>query len=102
MMMEAIDWPSVFSGPQSYNPAAIPIFFRMGRVKHNRPNFGLRLKAVGNLDLMKVKFCLVMYIRRKIHQDNIIWFAVISPMSTIKTPGFSILNFGKKYVFGKK
>lgn len=60
MKMEAIHWPSVFSGAQSYNPAAIPIFFRMGRVKHNRPNFGLRLKAVGNLDLMKVQYCLVM------------------------------------------
>ena len=59
MMIEATDWPSVFSGTQSYNPAVIPIFLRMGRVKHNRPNFGLRQKAVGNLELMKVWHCLV-------------------------------------------
>lgn len=48
------DWPSVYSGAKSYHPAVIPVFFRMGRIKHNRPGFGLPMRAIGNLELMKV------------------------------------------------
>lgn len=48
------DWPSVYSGAKSYHPSVVPIFFRMGRLKHNRPGFALPLRALGNLDLMKV------------------------------------------------
>ncbi|EDO30147.1 predicted protein [Nematostella vectensis] len=53
MKPESTDWPSVFSGPQTYNPAIIPVFLRMGRRKHNRlDNFPQRTMA--NLELMKI------------------------------------------------
>lgn len=48
------DWPSVYSGAKSYHPSVVPIFFRMGRLKHNRPGFALPLRALGNLELMKI------------------------------------------------
>lgn len=51
---EGTDWPSVFTGAQSFNPFSIPIMFKMGRVKHNRINVGLRQRALGNLELMKI------------------------------------------------
>ncbi|KAJ7383639.1 28S ribosomal protein S35, mitochondrial [Desmophyllum pertusum] len=54
LKIDTIDWPSVFTGAQSYNPATIPIFFRMGRMKQNKPGFRLPRKAQGNLELMKV------------------------------------------------
>ncbi|XP_022780757.1 28S ribosomal protein S35, mitochondrial-like [Stylophora pistillata] len=48
------DWPSVFTGSTSYNPAAIPIFFKMGRMKHNKHGQGLPKGAIGNIELMKI------------------------------------------------
>lgn len=48
------DWPSVYSGAKSYHPSVVPIFFRMGRLKHNKPGFALPLRALGNLELMKI------------------------------------------------
>ena len=51
---EGADWPSLFSGAQSFLPFSIPIMLKMGRVKHNRINVGLRRRALGNLELMKV------------------------------------------------
>jgi small subunit ribosomal protein S35 len=53
MVPDTTDWPSVFSGAQSFNPSVIPVFFRMGRPKHNRidkkPN-----RTMGNIELLKV------------------------------------------------
>jgi len=60
MKTEGADWPSVFSGAQSFNPFSVPVMFKMGRVKHNRLNVGLRQRALGNLDLMKVHTCRVL------------------------------------------
>jgi len=54
MKTEGADWPSVFSGAQSFDPFSIPMRLKMGRVKHNRINVGLRRRAHGNLELMKV------------------------------------------------
>ena len=54
MKKEGADWPSVFTGAQSFNPFSVPIMFKMGRVKHNRINVGLRQRTLGNLELMKV------------------------------------------------
>ena len=48
------DWPSVYSGAKPYHPSVVPIFLRMGRLKHNKPGFALPLRALGNLELMKV------------------------------------------------
>ena len=48
------DWPSIFSGAKSYHPSVVPIFFRMGRLKQNKPGFALPVRALGNLQLMKV------------------------------------------------
>ena len=53
MKPETADWPSVFSGPQSYNPAIIPVFLRMGRTKHNKVE-KMPPRPLGNLELMKV------------------------------------------------
>ena len=54
MKTEGADWPSIFSAAQSFNPFSVPVMFKMGRVKHNRINIGLRQRALGNLELMKV------------------------------------------------
>ena len=54
MKREGADWPSVFTGAQSFNPFSVPIMLKMGRVKHNRINVGLRQRTLGNLELMKV------------------------------------------------
>lgn len=54
MKTEGADWPSIFTGAQSFSPLSVPIMFKMGRVKHNRINVGLRQRALGNLELMKV------------------------------------------------
>lgn len=48
------DWPSIFSGAKSYHPSVVPIFFRMGRLKQNKPGFALPVRALGNLQLMKI------------------------------------------------
>lgn len=48
------DWPSVFTGPQSYNPATIPVLFRMGRMKHNKYGQDRPKGAIGNIELSKV------------------------------------------------
>ena len=65
MKTEGADWPSVLSGAQSFTPFSIPIMLKMGRVKHNRINVGLRMRALGNLDLMKVheEYCLEVIVK---------------------------------------
>ena len=48
------EWSSVYSGAKPYHPAVVPVFFRMGRPKHNKPGYALPMRALGNLELMKV------------------------------------------------
>ncbi|XP_068744841.1 small ribosomal subunit protein mS35-like [Montipora capricornis] len=48
------DWSSVYSGAKPYHPAVVPVFFRMGRQKHNKPGFSVPMRALGNLELMKI------------------------------------------------
>ncbi|XP_074613142.1 small ribosomal subunit protein mS35-like isoform X2 [Acropora palmata] len=48
------EWSSVYSGAKPYHPAVVPVFFRMGRPKHNKPGYALPMRALGNLELMKI------------------------------------------------
>ncbi|KXJ18051.1 28S ribosomal protein S35, mitochondrial isoform X2 [Exaiptasia diaphana] len=53
MSPETTDWPSVYSGSETYNPSVIPIMVRMGRYRHNRTD-KMPNRSFGNIELMKI------------------------------------------------
>lgn len=54
MKIEGVDWLFIFIGVQLFNLFLVFIMFKMGRVKYNRINVGLRQRVFGNLEFMKV------------------------------------------------